>query len=524
MARMVMRSLRHPNERGDLVVLGVKIVVRREAVVVPGRRIPRSESKVGSTLDLTESPHLSSRGGVWFQTPVERGEYAMLMSCTDEHIELSMWLRALTARAQRRNYRGALYHRANSDIAHELGLTSPPRKERRLPSPSLTSTGVKPKYLKTLALPEKEVATSGMASSQSVAGGVYKAGNEFTVVWLTGRLLAIRLHASELRPQSDRGRVLGLAHPRGIATLCPGHCSTVPNSTMATKHEGCAGDLSQHLTAAVAAAMHHCVRIPRRHLSFKRIRRHVKPRVSYKDQDGRYAAPSIHHLRLGLLGLSSRCRRPRVLSPLVLFSISTHFTAPPEIPSALPYSGLVVSTALSRVEPQDLWPDLKATSEALSRPIIRIALASFVLPLTHELADAYSRIPSLLLLRKRSSRPVGLLPPRGIARRALSPLRKIPRRLRRVRAMSRSLDHNLGKLLPHQLANRDLSPSSGGFLLCSSTYGVLAAVSMLFPPKGGSYALLTRPPLETPFPMFPVRLACVKHAASVHPEPGSNSP
>ncbi|PHU10125.1 hypothetical protein BC332_21985 [Capsicum chinense] len=43
-------------------------------------------------------------------------------------------------------------------------------------------------------------------------------------------------------------------------------------------------------------------------------------------------------------------------------------------------------------------------------------------------------------------------------------------------------------------------------------------------PRAGSYALLTRPPLETPFPVFPVRLACVKHAASVHPEPGSNSP
>ena len=43
------------------------------------------------------------------------------------------------------------------------------------------------------------------------------------------------------------------------------------------------------------------------------------------------------------------------------------------------------------------------------------------------------------------------------------------------------------------------------------------------------YALLTRPPLASSnsirklhrFP--PVRLACVKHAASVHPEPGSNS-
>ena len=44
-----------------------------------------------------------------------------------------------------------------------------------------------------------------------------------------------------------------------------------------------------------------------------------------------------------------------------------------------------------------------------------------------------------------------------------------------------------------------------------------------------THALLTRPPLETSYicrsfnKRFPVRLACVKHAASVHPEPGSNS-
>ena len=36
-----------------------------------------------------------------------------------------------------------------------------------------------------------------------------------------------------------------------------------------------------------------------------------------------------------------------------------------------------------------------------------------------------------------------------------------------------------------------------------------------------AYALLTRPPL-TVFLQF-VRLECVRHAASVHPEPGSNS-
>ncbi|CAN6459344.1 unnamed protein product [Victoria cruziana] len=54
----------------------------------------------------------------------------------------------------------------------------------------------------------------------------------------------------------------------------------------------------------------------------------------------------------------------------------------------------------------------------------------------------------------------------------------------------------------------------------------LLIIALPFPavvplPRAGSYALLTRPPLETP---LPIRFACVKHAASVHPEPGSNSP
>ena len=41
-----------------------------------------------------------------------------------------------------------------------------------------------------------------------------------------------------------------------------------------------------------------------------------------------------------------------------------------------------------------------------------------------------------------------------------------------------------------------------------------------------THVLLTRSPLspKVQAPMDPVRLACVKHAASVRPEPGSNSP
>ena len=49
-------------------------------------------------------------------------------------------------------------------------------------------------------------------------------------------------------------------------------------------------------------------------------------------------------------------------------------------------------------------------------------------------------------------------------------------------------------------------------------------------PSGGQvgYALLTRAPVDThqkqAFDVVSPRLACVKPVASVHPEPGSNSP
>ena len=54
----------------------------------------------------------------------------------------------------------------------------------------------------------------------------------------------------------------------------------------------------------------------------------------------------------------------------------------------------------------------------------------------------------------------------------------------------------------------------------------LCGISQGFPwvsPAEGqvAYVLLTRSPLEVQAPL--VRLACIRHAASVHPEPGSNS-
>ena len=73
-----------------------------------------------------------------------------------------------------------------------------------------------------------------------------------------------------------------------------------------------------------------------------------------------------------------------------------------------------------------------------------------------------------------------------------------------------------------------MSTSSGGinpFHL--PAYGVLAAVSNCCPPPNGSFSCITHPSATiihfSKLPWSTVQLACVKHAASVRPEPGSNS-
>ena len=60
--------------------------------------------------------------------------------------------------------------------------------------------------------------------------------------------------------------------------------------------------------------------------------------------------------------------------------------------------------------------------------------------------------------------------------------------------------------------------------------GISSRFQLLSPTRRQvAHALLTRPPLSSDsfdrslIPLILVRLACVKHAASVHPEPGSNS-
>jgi hypothetical protein len=63
--------------------------------------------------------------------------------------------------------------------------------------------------------------------------------------------------------------------------------------------------------------------------------------------------------------------------------------------------------------------------------------------------------------------------------------------------------------------------------LTDRPHGVLATVSSGYSPLRGRsptcYSPVRHSPPQTN-PGVPVRLACVRHAASVHPEPGSNSP
>ena len=105
-----------------------------------------------------------------------------------------------------------------------------------------------------------------------------------------------------------------------------------------------------------------------------------------------------------------------------------------------------------------------------------------------------------------------------------------------VQPLSPATDRRHGEPLPHHLANRTrvhlsaikslITESCGPVMLC----GITIRFQMLFlSERQVTHALLTRPPLfhysvgRSLRHNFIVRLACVKHAASVRPEPGSNS-
>ena len=98
-----------------------------------------------------------------------------------------------------------------------------------------------------------------------------------------------------------------------------------------------------------------------------------------------------------------------------------------------------------------------------------------------------------------------------------------------VQPLSPATHRRLGEPLPHQLSNGTRAhPCAINLWYIDHAiivrYAVLTSVSRRYPPRKGR--LLTRysPVRHCSAPKgFTVRLECVMHAASVHPEPGSNS-
>ena len=88
----------------------------------------------------------------------------------------------------------------------------------------------------------------------------------------------------------------------------------------------------------------------------------------------------------------------------------------------------------------------------------------------------------------------------------------------------------VGRYLTNYLIGREailqrISPLVSGRCHPNTLRGITVRFQTLSPTEGQvPHALLTRPPLRKHRNAFSVRLACVRRAASVRPEPGSNSP
>ena len=105
-----------------------------------------------------------------------------------------------------------------------------------------------------------------------------------------------------------------------------------------------------------------------------------------------------------------------------------------------------------------------------------------------------------------------------------------------VHPLRPATDRRLGRPLPCQLANQTrVHPIPPQFFTqvhaIPCAYAVLAAISSCCPPVWGRlptryspvrHSVILSSVRKLPLKCF-VRLACVRHAASVHPEPGSNS-
>ena len=98
------------------------------------------------------------------------------------------------------------------------------------------------------------------------------------------------------------------------------------------------------------------------------------------------------------------------------------------------------------------------------------------------------------------------------------------------RPLRPAIDRRLGEPLPHQLANQiSAAPGAQGLAVPCFHPEIVCGISLSFErlsPATGYVPMYYSPVRHSPpgvTPRAAVRLACVKHAASVQSEPGSNS-
>jgi hypothetical protein len=98
------------------------------------------------------------------------------------------------------------------------------------------------------------------------------------------------------------------------------------------------------------------------------------------------------------------------------------------------------------------------------------------------------------------------------------------------RPLRPATDHRPGRPLPHQLANRPQAPPQAvrrpfhTHPTSKRAHAELPSVSEGYPPPQDRLPTCSSPVRHVSTRRHPVRLACIRHAASVDPEPGSNSP
>src|SRR3954466_14279163 len=238
-------------------------------------------------------------------------------------------------------------------------------------------------------------------------------------------------------------------------------------------------------------------------------------------------------------------------SPPVFLLISAHFTATPGIPFSPAYLQSARIESKPPVKPVDFTPDATNRLRALYAQQFRTTLAPYVLPrllarswpvLLLHIPSPTPHVESASSVLKEVYNPKAVIPHAALLDQAsahcpIFPTAASRRSLGRVSVpvwpvtLSGRLpvEALVGHSPTNNLIGREHIPGRKNFPPTPMPEQVVSGISHRFrwlsqSQRQITHVLLPRSPLEYPRRGLSARLACVKHAASVRPEPGSNSP